>query len=227
MDRAAALRTPPFYRFSSWCVRLLLPLFTRHRIIGAARMPHSGPVLVVSNHVSNVDPLILIGVLPRTVRFMTKQELFSGPIAPLTRALGSFSVRRGQSDREAIRIALELLRHGACVGIFPEGTRSRNGVLADGKPGVGLIALRSEATVVPVGLVGTGRLQNLRSLFARPEIDIIIGEPLRLPRLAHGGRSAAEATRMMMCQIAELLPVEMRGVYGVQRVMAAEQIGPT
>jgi hypothetical protein len=70
-------------------------------------------------------------------------------------------------------------------------------------------------------------LQNLRSLFARREIDIIIGEPLRLPRLAQGGRSAAEATRMMMCQIAELLPVEMRGVYGVQSVMAAEQIGPT
>jgi 1-acyl-sn-glycerol-3-phosphate acyltransferase len=131
----------------------------------------------------------------------------------MTRGLGSFSVRRGQSDRDAIRTALELLAHGACVGVFPEGTRSRSGTLAEGKTGAGLLALRSGATIVPVALVGTGRLTGVSALVRRHRIDIIIGEPFRLELPNGPGRAATVATEVMMRKIADLLPPEMRGYY--------------
>lgn len=215
MAEANALRSFPFYRFSNWCMRCLLTICSRWRVEGAERMPRSGPLLVISNHVNLADPPILVGALPRSVRFMAKEELFHGPIAPMTRGLGSFAVRRGQSDRQAIKTALELLSGGACVGMFPEGTRSRSGAMIRGQTGAGLIALRSDAPILPIGIVGTGQLTSVWAVLKRPRIDIIIGHPFRLPPHVGGGRAAAaaEATDSMMRQIAALLPPEMRGYY--------------
>jgi 1-acyl-sn-glycerol-3-phosphate acyltransferase len=227
MGEADASRRPWFYEFTDHTVRLLLTLFCRWRVIGAERMPMSGPLLLVSNHMNNADPAILIGALPRMVRFLAKDELFRFPVGLLMLGLASIKLRRGKSDREAIRTALSLLEQGVCVGIFPEGTRSRTGGLIQAQTGAGLLALRSNAPIVPVVLIGTRQLRNPISLLKRPKIDIIIGEPFSFPQWQGGGRAAAarEATDLIMRKIAELLPTEMRGVYSKPSV-AAERGGP-
>jgi 1-acyl-sn-glycerol-3-phosphate acyltransferase len=205
---------PLFYHFAVWCTRALLNLFSRWRVVGLERVPLHGPLLVVCNHQNNTDPPILIAIMPRVVHCMAKQEIFDSPIGMLARRYGAFPVRRGQADREAIRTALDLLAKRSCVGMFPEGTRSRTGGLMRAHPGAGLIAARSGAPVLPVGIVGTGRIKTFRDVLRRPRIDIMIGEPFTLAESQGGGKaSAAEATETMMRHIAALLPADQRGSY--------------
>jgi 1-acyl-sn-glycerol-3-phosphate acyltransferase len=208
-------RTTLFYQFAIWFTRAALTLLSRWRVVGLENVPLRGPLLVVCNHQNNADPNILIAVMPRYIHMMAKQELFRGVLGPMSRWYGAFPVRRGEADRQAIKTALEFLARGSCVGMFPEGTRSRTGGLIRGQTGAGLIGIRSGAPILPVAIFGSGRLKNLRSVLARQKIDIIIGKPFTLPRHEGAGRSAAaaQATELMMCRIAELLPPEERGVY--------------
>jgi 1-acyl-sn-glycerol-3-phosphate acyltransferase len=146
---------------------------------------------------------------------MAKEELFHGPIGILARWYGSFPVRRGTADRQAIQTALGLLRQGSCVVILPEGTRSRSGGLIKGQPGAGLVALRSGAPILPVALVGTGKLTSPLAVLKRQRIEAIIGEPFSLPSFEGIEKAEAidRATDLMMRRIAELMPLSMRGVY--------------
>ena len=218
-----AEQVPGFYHFAVWTTTLLLNLFSRWRVIGRERVPRRGPLLVVSNHLNNADPIILMALVPRVIHTMAKEELFRPPVGWMARGLSSFPVRRGQSDRQAIRTALEYLRAGSCVGMFPEGTRSRSGGLRKAHPGAGLLALRSRATIQPVGMVGTSKLRHPLSVLGRPRIDIIFGEPFELPTRGGDGRdlSPAEATALMMQRIAELLPPELRGEYAERAPVGA------
>src|SRR5439155_21637482 len=105
-----------------------------------------GPLIVVSNHFAWVDPVMLGAYFPRPLIFMAKQELWRRrPIGWIVERYGAFPVRRGEADRGAIRAALGILEAGGALGIFPEGTRSRSGVLSSPHPGAGLLALRSGA----------------------------------------------------------------------------------
>jgi 1-acyl-sn-glycerol-3-phosphate acyltransferase len=211
-------RTHWFVSFAKWLTRLLLFLFSRWRLIGVERVPLDGPLLVVANHQNNADPPILVATVPRVVHGMAKEELFRGWVGVLSRWYGAFPVRRGTPDREAIRTALHYLELGSTVALFPEGTRSKTGILQEGKVGAGLLALRSGAMILPMGIVGTGQLKNPIEILKRPRIDIIFGEPFRLPPHIGGGKTAAaaEATEVIMRRIAELLPPEIRGPYSVR-----------
>lgn len=190
-------------------------------LTGEEFVPSEGPLLVVSNHVSNADPIILELAFPRPLFFMGKSELFQNPVFRLIlRRFGGFPVERGTADRAALRHALLVLEHGIALGIFPEGGRSRTGALVRGLPGAGLLALESGARVLPVAIYGTeyfpvnGEPPPRRPPGEPRAIRVRFGEPFRIPASVDRRRvTSEEATHLMMLRVSALLPERYRGVY--------------
>ena len=192
-------------------------------VMGLERLPRKGACIVVSNHVSDVDPPILAWALGyrsrRVIYFMAKDEMRRWPVVGwLVSRAGVFYVRRGEADRAAQRQALALLRRGDAIAVFPEGTRSRDGRLQAGNPGVALLAIRSGAPVVPVSILGTQRiLPPGGRMIHRSRVTVQVGEALRLPHRPTGRVSREELafeTERVMRTIAALLPRELRGPHG-------------
>ena len=145
-----------WYRFIRWIVRWgFFWLGGGFRIHGRENVPKDGPLLVAPIHVSNLDPPATACAMPRPITFMAKSELFKGIFGKLIQSLGAFPVHRGEADTEAIRLALELLKQGRAVLIFPEGTRGNGREIQPMTTGVALLAKRSGAAVLPVGIAGT------------------------------------------------------------------------
>lgn len=173
----------------------------RMEIKGAENIPDSGAVIIASNHVSNLDPLLLGSVVPRRLHFMAKEELFKNPVLGwICRTLGAFPVRRGASDRNAIKKAFDILRDGKMLAIFPEGTRSKDGVLRQLAPGTMLIAAKSDATLVPVAIKGHA---NWRNPF--PKITIRFGKPIPIKPEHQTKEGMAKLTQRLSDDIARLL----------------------
>ncbi|HZT06627.1 MAG TPA: lysophospholipid acyltransferase family protein [Chloroflexota bacterium] len=184
----------------------------RPHVIGGDRVPRRGGVLIVSNHASIADPLILVAASPRPITFMAKSELFRRWYARLAARLtgGAFPVRRGQHDVRAIRAALDLLHRGHAVVVFPEGTRQPGG-LGEAHVGVSYLATRGRCPILPVAIVGSEHVAGVGSLVHRPPIEVRFGEPFALT--ADDGDAEALSRRIME-RIAALLPLDRRGVYG-------------
>ena len=167
--------------------RLVAPI----RSYGADRMPLHGGVVVACNHFSWLDPAVLGTTSPRTIYYMAKMEAHGVPgLGELIRAFGTFSVRRGESDREAVRRMREIVREGKVLGMFVEGTRQRAGVPGTVQPGAAMVAVQEKVPVVPVAIHGT---QHWKVGNFAP-VSIAWGEPLRfdeLPRNAKGYREAS------------------------------------
>lgn len=147
----------------------MLVLF-RIQVVGSGNVPKTGAVIICSNHFSNWDPVFIGCFLPRAVSFMAKDELFRfPPLGALMRSLHAFPVRRGAGDRGAIRAALEVLSAGNVLVMFPEGHRRQSGRVESLERGAGLLATRSNALVVPVGVCGSYRAFGLvRLTFGQP-----------------------------------------------------------
>jgi 1-acyl-sn-glycerol-3-phosphate acyltransferase len=203
---------------TSWLLWLVGP----GRVEGLENVPRSGPMLVVANHCSNLDPpFVGYAVGHRTgriIHFMAKEEMRRWPLVGwLGRNAGVFYVRRGEGDRAAQRLAFDLLAGGAAIGVFPEGTRSRDGRLGEGRAGAALLAMRTGVPVLPVGITGTHRVFPGRSRWPnRSRVTIRIGQPFVLPVQAEGLDRAAlkDGTERMMRAVACLLPPEQRGRWG-------------
>lgn len=192
------------------------------RVEGLGNVPRSGPFIMVSNHNSNLDPPFIGGAIGRHVgrpiHFMAKEEIRHWPLVGwLARGSGVFFVRRGERDRAAQRVALEHLAAGRPIGIFPEGTRSLDGVMGEPKAGVALLAMRSGAPLLPVGISGSGKIFPGRSRWPhRTRVDMRIGEPFNLVHQPEGRldrEALAEGTERIMQEIADLLPKWQRGRY--------------
>lgn len=154
-------------------------------------LPAEGPVVVVANHASTLDPLALGVACPRAVYFMAKEELFRNPVSAFfLRALHAFPVVRGQADREAYRMSMEVLKNGCVLGIFPEGTRSKTGGLLRAHPGAARFSLQTGSPVVPAAVVGTfpGHRKGVNR-FRTPGVRVIFGEPID-PSVFTGGEKA-------------------------------------
>jgi 1-acyl-sn-glycerol-3-phosphate acyltransferase len=191
----------------------------RARVEGEEHIPRSGPFILVSNHTSNLDPEILgwaIGFRTnRLIHFMAKTEMRRWPVIGwLATQSGVYFVRRGERDRAAQRYSLEALAAGRPIAMFPEGTRSRDGHLKAGKSGAALLAMRSGAPLLPVGIAGTHRLFPGDSKLPHPSrILIRVGEPFTLPHVPDGRidrQALGEGTELIMAAIAELLPESQR-----------------
>lgn len=180
------------YTFCRWLVLLLFGLPYRLTVRGAEHLPAQGPVLVAVSHKSDVDPLFVGAGLRRQVRFMAKIELFRVPLlGTLVRALGAFPVDRGAGDRAALETSLTLLAAGEPLLMFPEGHRFKDDEIHPFLAGVGMLAVRSGAPVIPVALKGTNRIAG-RGRPRLPRVRLTIGPPVALGDL-EGRRSAVYA----------------------------------
>lgn len=208
-----------FYHPGARIARWLMGLLGGARIEGVDRVPRHGPFILVANHCSQADPPLLGWAtghqVGRVVHFMAKEEMHAWPVIGwLADRSGVFFVRRGDGDRAAQRLALELLAAGKPIGIFPEGTRSRHGRMRDGRAGAALLAIRSGAPILPVGIAGTHRLFPSGSrLPRRSRVTFRIGEPFRLEHQPTGRvdrEALAAGTQRIMAEIAALLPPGQR-----------------
>jgi 1-acyl-sn-glycerol-3-phosphate acyltransferase len=191
----------------------LMRLLFRLEAVGRELVPPTGPVLLVSNHVSVLDPPLVGGSAPRPVCFMAKEELFRIPLfGRLIRALNARPVRRDGSDMRALKTSLALLREGRALLVFPEGTRGVEGEPPrEGKAGVGMLAVLSGAPVVPVYVSGSGAALPRGRAWPRPhKVRVTFGPPLVFKaegkRAGDDGRKEAyrEAAQEMMRAIAQL-----------------------
>lgn len=167
-------------------------------VIGLEHFPKEGGVLLCSNHINNLDPPVVGITAPRPVVFMAKKELFEAPVlGKIIHHLQAFPVKRGMSDREALRKGLSVLKEGKVFGLFPEGTRSKTGELGKGLTGAGFFALRSNAKVIPCAIIGPYKPFR--------KIKVVYGPPVPMDELRKNKASAEEATEAIMSQIQQLL----------------------
>lgn len=180
-----------------------LLLFGPVKVRGRGNVPRSGGLLVAANHRSDCDPAVVGHALPRPTYFMAKEELFRVPVlGPIIRAFRAFPVKRGTPDRAAIRSAVELLKRGECVVMFPEGQLSEDGNLQPILPGALLIARMAAVPVVCCGLRGTERIIPFGKVLPRPALGGVsasFGEPRTLTGVGESdalGWIAAEFLRL-------------------------------
>ena len=187
----------------------VMRLFFGLRSRGTEHVPATGPVLLVANHVSALDPPLVGGAAPRQLAFLAKAELFEVPLfGALIRRLGAQPLRREGPDAGALRAALRVLKGGGALLVFPEGTRGEEGRLGPAKPGAGMLAVLAGAPVIPVYVSGSGRAWPRGRRFPRPaRVTVTFGPPLPL---GTGGMTTSRkdayeaASRRMMAAIADL-----------------------
>jgi 1-acyl-sn-glycerol-3-phosphate acyltransferase len=181
------------YLLAAAVVKPLMRTWFRIRVEGETNIPRAGPVILASNHRSNMDPVLLASAVERPVAFMAKAELFVWPLGSILRWIGQFPVRRGGIDREALRRMDAILVRGSMLGLFPEGTRGE-GSFSAVHPGLAYIVVRQRCPVLPVAIFGTERVRRRFGWlpFASP-VRIAIGPPIDLPRSTsdRAGRRAA------------------------------------
>ncbi len=197
----------------------------RPTVLGLENVPASGPVILASNHLSFADSLVIPIVVPRKVVFLAKSDYFTGTgvRGALSRAwfggLGMLPVDRDDSKAAlaSLDVALEVLGRGEAFGIYPEGTRSRDGRLYRGRTGVAHLALTAGCPVVPVGLTGTERLQPVGARLPKVvPVTVRFGTPIEVAGRFEGlapGRARRELTDEVMAAIGALSGQEQAGVY--------------
>lgn len=214
-------------RMGGLIARIGSRLFARIEVQGLEHIPRTGAVILAANHVSNADSVVLGAWITdalkhRRIHWLGKREMFDWPVLGYLAALGGVHpVDRGNADAEAFRLAARILEAGYVLLAFPEGTRSPTGELQEAKDGLAMLALRTGAQIVPIGINNTDAVwkkgRKLPSPFPRRTVTVRIGEPFRVSDVVPPGtdRRAAKglATTAIMTRIAGLLEPRHRGVY--------------
>jgi 1-acyl-sn-glycerol-3-phosphate acyltransferase len=174
---------------------------SRLKVYGKNRVPLDGGLVVACNHFSWLDPLALGAACPRTIYYMAKVEAHGVPgLGPFIRAFGCFPVRRGESDREAVRMMRQIVADGLALGLFVEGTRQHSGVPGTVQPGAAMAAIQEGVPVIPVAVHGS---QNWRIGNFHP-VSVAWGEPMTFAGLPRGGRGYKEASARIEAEIHRL-----------------------
>jgi 1-acyl-sn-glycerol-3-phosphate acyltransferase len=212
-----------FYLLVRFVLRPLVYVVFRPTVVGRENVPLHGPVILASNHLSFIDSIGIPLVAPRKVAYLAKAEYwrgsgFSGWVSrTLFTALGALPVERQdhRAAQAALDTAMGVLRAGGAFGIYPEGTRSRDGRLARGKTGVAWLALTADCPVVPVAVIGTDQIQPVGARYPRPhKVSVTFGTPLTFAEhrgQAGSNRARREVTDQVMEAIAELSGQEKAG----------------
>ncbi len=193
--------------FTYWLAKLLVivigRIFFRVKVRGRENIPQEGPVIIMSNHISLLDPPLLGAFLPRKIHYMAKKELFDNKLAGwLLGSLGAFPVKRGTGDRAALRNALKILKNEGVLGVFPEGTRYPEGELGEPHTGSIMIALMGQAPIVPAGI------KNVKT---GGRTTINFGEPIYLNDFYEekpDKETQKEIAEQVMAEIEELLQMD-------------------
>jgi 1-acyl-sn-glycerol-3-phosphate acyltransferase len=225
---------PALYSIGKVIVAPTVRLVWRPTVTGLDNVPRAGPAILASNHLSVIDSVIMPAVMPRNVYFLAKDEYFIAPgltgavMKQVMSGLNQIPVDRsgGRKSLMALDAALPVLRAGHVLGIFPEGTRSPDGRLYRGRPGVAKLALDAPAPIIPIGLVGTDRIQPIGARIPRfgPTVEIRIGEPLDLSAWQGGtvdSKGLRELTHRLMSAIRALTSQEYVGRYAPKRTNGA------
>jgi 1-acyl-sn-glycerol-3-phosphate acyltransferase len=217
--------TPVLYEVMHSIVPPVARAVWRPTVEGLDRVPATGPVILASNHLSFVDSVVIPCVVPRKVVFLAKSDYFTGTgvRGAAQRAwfegLGMLPVDRDDTRAALATLdtALEVLGRGEAFGIYPEGSRSRDGRLYRGRTGVAHLALTAGCPVVPVGLLGTERIQPVGTRLPRlADVTVRFGDPIDVTGRYDGvpaGRARREVTDRIMAAIQGLTGQEPAGVY--------------
>jgi 1-acyl-sn-glycerol-3-phosphate acyltransferase len=212
-----------FYVLAHFVLRPLFLVLFRPHVTGRENVPETGPFILASNHLSFIDSMVIPLMAPRKVGYLAKAEYFTTPgiggwlTKTLFTALGALPVHRGthRAAQEALDTAMVVLNEGGGFGVYPEGTRSKDGKLARGKTGVAWLALTADCPVVPVGITGTDRIQPVGATWPRPHrCSVTFGAPMTFPEhrgQAGNNRARREVTDRIMEAIAELSGQEKAG----------------
>lgn len=173
-------------------------LAARLKVYGKERVPRDGGLVIACNHFHWLDPAALGWACPRTIYYMAKIEAHRVPgLGEMIRAFGTFSVRRGESDREAVRTMRQIVHEGLALGLFAEGTRQRAGVPGELQPGAAMVALQEDAPVIPVAIHGS---QTWKPGNFHP-VSVAWGEPFRFEGLPKGGKGYKQASVLLQQRI--------------------------
>ncbi|MFN2201304.1 MAG: lysophospholipid acyltransferase family protein [Caldilineaceae bacterium] len=192
------------------------PLFFRYRIEGEENLPDTGGAILACNHNYGIDFILLGATARRQVYFMAKAESFrqNRLLTSFLYNTGVFPVEREKQDIGALRKAVTIIREGKMLGMFPEGTRSKDGQLQRGRSGTARIAFVADAPVVPAAVIGSPEIfKDYWKPVRRPEVIVRYGPPLHWDGDTRDETASKEYTDQIMLAIAALLPPEMRGVY--------------
>jgi 1-acyl-sn-glycerol-3-phosphate acyltransferase len=179
----------------------LVRLTAKLKVYGRDRVPLDGGLVIACNHFSWLDPAALGAACPRSIHYMAKVEAHRAPgLGLFIRAFGSFPVRRGESDRDAVRTMRQVVRDGLALGLFAEGTRQLSGVPGEVQAGAAMVALQENVPIVPVAVHGS---QTWKPLNFQP-VSIAFGEPMHLEGLPRGGKGYKEGSALLQAKIREL-----------------------
>ncbi|MEI8222234.1 MAG: lysophospholipid acyltransferase family protein [Actinomycetes bacterium] len=208
----------------------------RPKVTGLRQVPTVGPVIIASNHLSFSDSIFMPLVVPRKVTFLAKSEYFTSPgvkglLKKLTfKALGQVPVDRagGRRSEAALLTGLELLKEGACIGIYPEGTRSPDGRLYKGRTGIARMAIESGAPVVPVAMFNTAEIQPTGKVVPKLQrVEMVFGEPMYFEGDSTNVQVLREATDRIMKTLQQLSGQEFVDMYASEaksRLARGEEI---
>ena len=195
-----------FYQFARGLVHVVLFPFYKIEAEYACELPQNEGFILASNHVSDMDPVMFGMVFPKQIQYMAKEELFRVPVLSLIiRKLGAFPVARGKGDQGAIENAVNVVKNGGVLGIYPEGTRYTDGKLHRAKSGAVLVASKTGGDILPACVLYGKRH------FLRRHVTIKFGKMIPNEELAVKEQTKTElraANKRMMCAIAELMGVE-------------------
>lgn len=185
------------YKLGKWiCSVLFYPLY-RIKVVGRENVPSDGPVIICSNHISNLDPPIVGITSNRNIYFLAKEELFKNPIiGGILKRVHAFPIKRGMRDRNALRKGLGVLKENHALGLFPEGSRQKSGEIGKGLAGAGFFALRSNAYIVPCAIIGP--YEKFKPL------KVVYGKPIDMSEYREEKASAQEVTDRIMEEIRQL-----------------------